>query len=68
MVFVPMRYVHPSRTPRWRFVTLALGIGWGIVLLVMLWQLPAVSPALLWGSFVFPIYYVALSLAVGWRR
>ena len=68
MVFVPMRYVYPSRTPRWRLVTLALGIGWGIVLLVMLWQLPAVSPALLWGSFVFPIYYVALSLAVGWRR
>jgi phosphatidylcholine synthase len=68
MVFVPMRYVYPSRTPRWRTVTVALGIAWGIALLVVLWQLPAVSPALLWGSLVFPVYYVALSLAVGWRR
>jgi phosphatidylcholine synthase len=68
MVFVPMRYVYPSRTPRWRVVTLALGIAWGIAGLVMLWQLPAVSPALLWGSLVFPVYYMALSFAVGCRR
>ena len=67
MVFVPIRYVYPSRTPRWRMATLALGMAWGIVMLIMLWQLPVVTSALLWGSFVFPIYYVALSLAVGWR-
>jgi phosphatidylcholine synthase len=67
LVFVPIRYVYPSRTPRFRLATVALGIVWGIVLLVMLWQLPVVTPALLWGSLVFPIYYVALSLAVGWR-
>ena len=68
LVFVPIRYVYPSRTPRWRVVTVALGIAWGIVLLVMVWQLPAVSPALLWGSLVFPVYYVVLSLVVGGRR
>ena len=31
----------------------------------MLWQLPVVSPLLLWGSFVFPVYYVILSLVIG---
>lgn len=68
MVFVPIRYVYPSRTPVWRTVTVALGLAWGITLLVMLWQLPAVSPRLLWGSLVFPAYYVILSIAVGWKR
>ena len=68
LVFVPIRYLYPSRTPTWRMLTLALGIAWGIALLVMVWQLPAVSSRLLWGSLVFPVYYVMLSLAVGWRR
>ena len=68
LVFVPIRYLYPSRTPHWRAATVALGIAWGITLLVMLWQLPVVSPVLLWGSLIFPIYYVALSLVVGWRR
>ena len=57
LVFVPIRYLYPSRTPRWRGVTVALGIVWGIVMLAMLWQLPGVSRVLLWTSFVFPLYY-----------
>jgi phosphatidylcholine synthase len=68
LVFVPIRYLYPSRTPHWRAATVVLGIAWGITLLVMLWQLPVVSPMLLWGSLIFPIYYVVLSLVVGWRR
>jgi phosphatidylcholine synthase len=65
LVFVPIRYLYPSRTPKWRGVTLALGIIWGMVLLAMLWQLPAVSSVLLWASSVFPLYYVTLSVAIG---
>jgi phosphatidylcholine synthase len=68
MVFVPIRFVYPSRTPKWRVVTVTLGVLWGIALLMVVWQLPAVSPPLVWGSLVFPAYYVILSLAVGWRR
>jgi phosphatidylcholine synthase len=68
LVFVPMHYVYPSRTPHWRALTLTLGVAWGIALLLMIWQLPDVSRALLWGSLAFPLYYVALSLAVGWHR
>jgi hypothetical protein len=51
-----------------RLLTIVLGLVWGVMLLVMLWQLPAVSPLLLWGSLLFPIYYVVLSLVVGRRR
>lgn len=68
LVFVPIRYLYPSRTPTLRALTVALGIAWGITLLVMVWQLPAISAPLLWGSLAFPIYYVVLSLVVGWRR
>ncbi len=64
-VFVPIRYLYPTRTPKWRNVTIALGIAWGIVMLAMLWQLPVVSRVLLWTSFVFPLYYLILSLAIG---
>jgi len=65
LVFVPIRYLYPSRTPKWRGLTLALGIAWGVVMLAMLWQLPVVTPVLLWASFVFPVYYLLLSLAIG---
>jgi phosphatidylcholine synthase len=67
LVFVPIRYLYPSRTPHWRLATVTLGIAWGIALLVMIWRLPDVSPALLWGSLLFPVYYVALSLVAGQR-
>jgi phosphatidylcholine synthase len=65
LVFVPIRYLYPSRTPKWRGVTIGLGIAWGVVMLTMLWQLPQISPPLLWTSFVFPAYYFILSLAIG---
>jgi len=67
-VFIPIRYLYPSRTPYWRVLTIILGLVWGAMLLVMVWQLPAVSPMLLWGSLLFPVYYVVLSLLVGRRR
>ena len=67
-VFVPVRYLYPSRTPTLRGLTVTLGIAWGVALLLMLWQLPDVSQPLLWGSLAFPVYYLALSLALGQRR
>lgn len=67
-VFVPIRYVYPSRTPVWRLPTNVLGVLWGITLLAMIWQYPAVSSRLFLFSAFFPIYYVALSLALYRRR
>jgi phosphatidylcholine synthase len=65
LVFVPVRYLYPTRTPTLRGLTVALGAAWGIMILVMIWQLPVVLPVLLWGSLVFPVYYVILSLVIG---
>ena len=64
LVFVPIRYAYPSRMPRLRALTNVLGAAWGVALLVMVWQLPAISPALLWGSLLYPVYYFALPLYI----
>jgi len=65
LVFVPVRYLYPTRTPKWRRLTLALGIAWGIMMFAIMWQLPVISPLLVWASLVFPAYYLVLSLAIG---
>jgi phosphatidylcholine synthase len=65
LVFVPIRYVYPARTPRWRGFTMTLGTAWGVSMFVMVWQLPDVSAPLLWTSLAFPLYYIVLSLAIG---
>ena len=69
LVFVPVRYVYPSRTPMLQMPTLVLGAIWGVLMIAMLWQAPDVSRVIFWLSFVFPVYYVALSLALQarWR-
>jgi phosphatidylcholine synthase len=64
LVFVPIRYVYPSRTPQWRFTTNTLGVIWGALMLLMLWQYPAVSRTVFLVSLAFPIYYGVLSLAL----
>ena len=68
LVFVPVRYLYPSHTPVFRTLTLALGGLWGVLMIAMLWQMPAVSPAIFWASLVFPVYYLMLSLALDARR
>lgn len=61
MVFVPTRYVYPSRTSTWRVATILLGTVWGVCLLAMIWRLPAVDGPWMPASLVFPIYYFVLS-------
>jgi phosphatidylcholine synthase len=68
LVFVPLRFVYPSRGPVFKRLTLALGAMWGVLILVMLWQVPAVSDAVLLASLLFPAYYVGLSLWLEARR
>ncbi len=62
LVFVPVKYVYPSRTPTLMKTTLALGMVWAVQMLLMIWWLPAVPSWLVWSSLAYPVYYVALSL------
>ncbi|MGE0821512.1 MAG: phosphatidylcholine/phosphatidylserine synthase [Candidatus Binatia bacterium] len=61
MVFVPIRYIYPTRTVPFRHLTNTLGGLWVLMLLVLIWQLPTPSAWLLSGSLFYPVYYTALS-------
>ena len=61
MVFVRIGYVYPSRTPVLRGLTNILGGIWALMMLAVVWWLPAVPSGLLIGSLFFPVYYTVLS-------
>ena len=68
LVFVPIRYVYPSRTPVLMLPTNALGAVWGGALLVILWRYPSPPAALVMVSLAYPLYYLVLSLVLHFRR
>jgi phosphatidylcholine synthase len=68
LVFVPIVYVYPSRTPTLRALTVGLGLAWAASMLAMIWVYPAIPPALLYLSLIFPVYYVILSFVLDARR
>ena len=68
MVFVPLRYVYPSRMTVLRGPTIVLGALWGVLLFVMMRQYPAISSWVLYVSLVFPVYYFGLSILLQARR
>jgi phosphatidylcholine synthase len=68
LVFVPIGYVYPTRTPTLRTLTLALSVAWGIAMAVIIWQLPRPAPGLVYGSLAFPVYYGVLSVVLHGRR
>ena len=68
MVFVPIRYVYPSRSPYLRTPTIVLGAVWGVMLALIIYQLPEPSIKLAIASLAFPAYYTALSFWLELRR
>jgi phosphatidylcholine synthase len=61
LVFVPLRYVYPSRTQTLSSVTNTLGVLWALLTLWIVWRLPATDGPWAWISMIFPFYYFALS-------
>jgi phosphatidylcholine synthase len=68
LVFVPIRYVYPSRTETLRGLTVALGAIWALLFLGLIWFIESPPAWLVGASLVFPLYYLALSLWVTARR
>jgi phosphatidylcholine synthase len=68
LVFVRIGYVYPSRTPVLRTFTIAAGVAWGALLLVIVLALPERRTGLLGLSLAYPAYYLVLSLALQQRR
>lgn len=62
LVFVPVKYIYPSRMAQYRRVTLAATAVWAVIWAIILLQYPNPSPVLLWLSTLYLFYYVGLSL------
>lgn len=67
LVFVPIRYLYPSRNPTARRTTNVLGVIWGVCVIILILQVPQPSWWLALASLFFPIYYVALSFHLHFR-
>ena len=65
LVFIPIKYVYPSRNTRLKKVTLILSYIYGIVGIWGIVQYPDVPRWVVWVSFIYVGYYVVLSL---WPR
>ena len=68
LVFVPIKYVYPSRSPYLKGVTNIFGIAWGALLLWTIYSLPESIPSVVFASLLFPAYYTALSLRLEVKR
>ncbi|MCB9422529.1 MAG: CDP-alcohol phosphatidyltransferase family protein [Ardenticatenaceae bacterium] len=62
MVFIPVKYVYPSRTTKYRRLTLTLTAVWFLTLPIAMIQYPAVQPWVAWLSFLYIAYYIGMSL------
>jgi len=68
LVFVPIRYVYPSRTTALRPLTVALGVAWGVIVVWVLLHLADAPRWLVRLSLAYPVYYAGLSLVLQLRR
>jgi phosphatidylcholine synthase len=62
LVFVPIRYLYPSRTRTLQGLTLALTLVWLIAYAVLVVQLPDPNPWVVAASLAYIAYYCGLSL------
>ncbi len=62
LVFVPLRYIYPSRTRTLQTPTLILGAAWALIFTWMIYRLPDTSGPWTLLSLIFPVWYVGLSL------
>ena len=68
LVFVPIGYLYPSKNRTAQRTTYVLGCVWAVCMIVLLLQFPTPSHQLAAASLFFPIYYMALSLYLHFRR
>ena len=65
LVFIPLKWIYPSRMGRLRGVTIAAGGAWGAACIALLVQYPDPAPWLLSASLLYVAYYIGISLYLG---
>lgn len=61
VTFLPVKFLYPSRAPRFRKLTLMLGILFGLQMVALMYYFDDAPLLLLYSSFIFPFYYFGLS-------
>lgn len=61
LVFIPIKYVYPSRNTRLKRLTLILSYLYGIIGIWGVVQYPDVPSWVVWASFIYVAYYAVLS-------
>jgi phosphatidylcholine synthase len=67
LVFVPVRYLYPSRMTTLRTTTLVFSAVWAVTYVVLLVQFPDPHPAVVAVSLAYLVYYVGLSVVLTLR-
>lgn len=62
LVFVPIKYIYPTRTEANQRLTMTLAIIWALSCIAIILQYPNPDPELVWFSLLYVAYYVGLSL------
>jgi phosphatidylcholine synthase len=62
LVFVPIKYIYPSRTSLFQRLTLLLSALWGMAVIAIMFTYPAHSSWLVWYLLFYMLYYTAMSL------
>ena len=68
LVFVPVRYLYPSRMTTLRTTTLVLSTVWAVTYVVLLLQYPDPHPVVVAVSLAYLAYYLGLSVYLTLRR
>lgn len=67
MVFVPIKYIYPSRTPVLRALNIGLGFFAFIILCLIMINFDHPDPRLVYLSLIYPIYYMVVSFYLHFR-
>ena len=67
LIFVPIKYLYPSRTERFRRTTLSLSAVWFVSTAVVLYQYPHPHVAPLSVSLLYILYYFGASFLINWQ-
>ena len=68
LVFVPVKFIYPSRTATARGLNLSLAGAWLVTYAVMLLQFPDPSVVVVTLSLLYVAYYVVVSVVLTLRR
>lgn len=68
MVFIPFKYIYPTRTNVLPRLTMWLGLVWALLCVAIMIRYPNQSTWMVWLSLFYPIYYYALSFYSMYRK